>query len=66
MSDECRAGLCDPMWQRESELGDHELFDVWSAHVIRLFDLHHSKDLPSRTASASDKETKGINKEPRT
>ena len=41
----CRASLCDAMRQRELEVGDKQLFDVWSAHIFGLLDLYNTDDL---------------------
>jgi len=42
---ENRAGLGDAVREREFEIGNEKLLDVWPSDVIRLLDLNHTKNL---------------------
>jgi len=41
-----------PMWERELQIGRHQLLDVRSANVSRLFDLHNAEDVYRPETSA--------------
>jgi hypothetical protein len=42
---ENRSGLGDAVREREFEIGNEKLLDVWPSDVLRLLDLNHTKNL---------------------
>lgn len=42
---ECRAGLLDTVREREFQLWCQELFDVWSADILGLLNLHNTENV---------------------
>ena len=45
MRDERRTNLLDAVGERELELGDQELLDVWTANIVGLLNLDDAEDL---------------------
>lgn len=55
---ECRTGLANTVGKREAKFGLKELFNVRPPDILRLFNLHHAKNLHQASSSSPLKQAK--------